>query len=142
MVLITGGAFAGGVPLASAELYDPGIVAATKVDGRGAFDNQGNQVTFTLHASPAADSSTLGSFSFCDPVADACITKGKIRTLSISGNTAGFSGQGRLDDGTRVSFDVSVTDNGSPGTSDTISISLSNGYSAGGTLTSGDIRIY
>src|SRR5438477_537394 len=41
MVLVTGGAFAGGVPLASAELYDPGIVATTKIDGRGSIDGQG-----------------------------------------------------------------------------------------------------
>jgi hypothetical protein len=33
------------------------------------------------------------------------------------------------------------TDNGTPGTFDTFSIQLSNGYSAGGTLTSGDIEI-
>jgi hypothetical protein len=39
-------------------------------------------------------------------------------------------------------FSVNVTDNGEPGTLDTISISLSNGYSASGTLTSGDIRIH
>jgi hypothetical protein len=141
MVLVTGGTLGGSTPLASAELYDPGIVVATKVDGRGSIDNHGNQVTFTLHASQAADSSTLGSFSFCDP-ADACVTIGKIRTLSISGNTAGFGGQGHLEIGTRVSFNVSVTDNGPPGTSDTISITLDDGYSAGGTLTSGDIRIY
>jgi hypothetical protein len=47
-----------------------------------------------------------------------------------------------LDNGAKVSYGVGVTDNGEPGTSDTISISLSNGYSVGGTLTSGDIRIY
>jgi hypothetical protein len=70
------------------------------------------------------------------------MTKGKIQSLSITGNTASFSGVGRLEDGSRVSFNVSVADNGSPGTSDTISISLSNGYSVGGTLISGDIRIY
>ena len=48
---------------------------------------------------------------------------------------------GRLEDETKVRFTVSVTDNGSP-ILDMISISLDNGYSASGTLTSGDIRIY
>ena len=71
-----------------------------------------------------------------------CMTKGKIQSLSITGINAEFSGKARLEDGTRVTFDVSVTDNGEPGRLDTISITLSNGYSAGGTLTSGDIRIY
>ena len=41
--------------------------------------------------------------------------------------------------GTPVRFQVSVTDDS--GASDTISISLDNGYSASGTVTSGDIRI-
>ena len=35
MVLVTGGALNHKSPLASAELYDPGIVVATKVDGHG-----------------------------------------------------------------------------------------------------------
>jgi hypothetical protein len=77
-----------------------------------------------------------------DPAAGMCMTKGEIQSLSITGNTAGFSGLGRLGDGSRVRFNVSVTDNGEPGTSDTISISLSNGYFVSGTLLSGDIRIY
>jgi hypothetical protein len=42
---------------------------------------------------------------------------------------------------TRVTFDVSITDSGegSPGT---FSMSLSSGYTAGGTLTRGDIKIF
>jgi Galactose oxidase, central domain/Kelch motif len=140
-VLVTGGAVRAKLPLASAELYDPGIVA-TKVDGRGTFDNQENEVTFNFHANQPEDGSTLGYYSFCDPAAGVCITKGKTESLSITGINAEFSGKARLEDGTRVTFDVSVTDNGEPGILDTISITLSNGYSAGGTLTSGDIRIY
>ena len=128
--------------LASAELYDPGIVAGTHVDGGGTFESQGNEVTFRFHATQADDGSRLGPFTFCDPAAGVCITKGIIRSLSIPSNTADFSGSARLEDETKVRFTVSVTDNGSPGRSDTISISLSNGYSVTGTLTSGDIRIY
>ena len=40
--------------LASAELYDTGITA-THVDGLGAFDNQGNEVTFRFRATQAED---------------------------------------------------------------------------------------
>jgi hypothetical protein len=127
--------------LASAELYEPGVTA-THVDGRGAFDNQGNEVMFSFRAAQADDGSRLGQFTFCDPAAGMCITKGIIRSLSIPSNTADFSGSARMEDGTRVRFSVNVTDNGQPGTSDTISISLANGYSATGTLTGGDIRIY
>jgi hypothetical protein len=62
--------------------------------------------------------------------------------ISINGNTAELSGPALLEDGSKVTFTVSVTDNGEPGTSDTISISLSDGYFVSGILISGDIRIY
>jgi hypothetical protein len=142
MVLVTGGAFAGGVPLASAELYDPGIVLATKVDGHGTIENEGDRVTFHIRASQSDQSTSADNLSFCDPAAGVCLTNAAIQSVSITGNTAELSGTGHLDDGTKVRYSVSVTDNGSSGTSDTISISLDDGYSASGTLTSGDIRIY
>lgn len=61
---------------------------------------------------------------------------------AINGGSANFSGGGRLEDGSRVTFSVSVTNNSSDGSSDSFSVNLSNGYSAAGTLTSGDIQIH
>ena len=142
MILVTGGGFANSIPIASAELYDPGIVPATMVAGHGTIDNQGDRVTFHLRASQSDDRGSADFFSFCDPAQGVCLTNAGIRSLSIDGNTAEVSGTARLDDGTKVRYTVSVTDNGEPGTSDAISISLSDGYSAGGNLTTGDIRIY
>ena len=128
------------VPLASAELYDPGITMATQVSGLGSIDGQGDQATFNFHASQSGDR-PAGSLSFSDPAAEISMTKAKIRTLTFSGNSAELGGTARLGDGTRVTYRVSVTDNSSDRRLDTFSITLSNGYSAGGTLTSGDIRI-
>ncbi len=142
MVLVTGGALNHKAALASAELYDPGIVVATKVDGRGTINSQGDRVTFHFRASQSDDSTSADYFSFCDPAAGVCLTNAGIRNLSINGNTAEFNGTAQLDDGTKVRYSVSVTDNGKPGTLDTISINLSDGYSAGGMLVTGDIRIY
>lgn len=127
--------------IASAELYDPGIAVPATVKGRGAIAIEGDQITFNFHAAQGDDGSTSGSFSFCDPAAGICITNAKFQNLSVEGNTAYFVGSTRLDTGLKVIFNVSATDNGQPGTSDTISITLSNGYSASGTLTSGDIQI-
>jgi hypothetical protein len=141
MILVTGGGFANSIPIASAELYDPGIVLATKVDGHGTIDNEGDRVTFHIRASQSDESTSAGNFSFCDRAAGVCLTNAGIGSVSITGNTAELSGTGHLDDGTKVRYSVSVTDNGSSGTSDTISISLDDGYSASGTLTSGDILI-
>jgi Galactose oxidase, central domain len=124
----------------SAELYDPGITAATQVSGRGAIDGQGDAATFNFRAKQSGDRPT-GSFSFSDPAAGILITKAKVRTLTFNGNSANFSGTARLGNGTRVTYSVTVTDNSSDGSSDTFSITLSNGYSASGILTSGDIQI-
>jgi hypothetical protein len=117
-------------------------VVSTGVQGRGTIDNQGNEVTFRFRATEAEGSGTLGYLYFCDPVAGVCITNARVRTLSITGNSANFSGYGHFDNGTEVKFRVSVTDNGLPGSSDTISVSFDNGYSLSGTLFSGDIRIF
>jgi hypothetical protein len=41
-----------------------------------------------------------------------------------------------------VNFTVDVTDNGYPGKNDFFSIQLSNGYSASGNLTTGDLSVH
>jgi len=142
MVLVTGGARLHKTALASAELYDPGIVVAATVDGHGKINNKGDRVTFQFHVSQFGDSTGDDSFSFCDHAAGFCSTNAKILNLSINSNTAKFSGTVQLDDGTRVDYSVRVTDNSGDGSLDTFSITLSDGYSAGGTLITGDIRIY
>jgi hypothetical protein len=141
MVLVAAGYKGGSRPaLASAELYDPGIMTATRVSGRGSINGQGDQANFTVHATQSDDRPT-GSLTFSDPAAGISITKARIRSLTFTGNSADLGGNARLVDGTRVTYSVSVTDNSSDGSTDTFSISLSSGYSAGGTLTSGDITI-
>jgi hypothetical protein len=142
MILVTGGGLTNSIPIASAELYDPGIVAATKVDGHGTIENGGDRVTFHIRASQSDGKTSAGNFSFCDPAAGVCPTNAEIRSLSIAANTAELRGTIHLDDGTKIRYSVSVTDNGEPGTLDTISITLDDGYSIGGTLTSGDIQIH
>jgi hypothetical protein len=140
MVLAAAGSGAAGI-LNSAELYDPGMaVIATTASGRGSIAGQGDQATFNFHASQSGDRPS-GSLSFSDPAAGISITKAKVRTLTFNGNSADLGGNARLGDGTRVTYSISVTDNSSDGSSDTFTISLSNGYSAGVTLTSGDIQI-
>ena len=68
MVLVTAGALIHKAPLASAELYDPGIVVATKIDGRGTINRQGDRVTFQFRASQSADSTSADYFSFAIPL--------------------------------------------------------------------------
>src|SRR5205807_1073064 len=137
MVLVTGGALAHKAALASAELYNPGIV----VSGQGSIDGQGDEATFEFDAKQS-DNRPTGSLSFSDPAAGISITKAKLRTLTFNGNSADLGGTARLGDGRRVTYSVTAIDNSSDGSTDTFSITLSNGYSASGTLFTGDIRIH
>ena len=100
-----------------------------------------NRVTFDFHARQGDEGSKLGRLTFCDPDAGICITNAAIRHLQIPANRAAFSGSGHLEDGTKITFSVTVTDNGPTGTSDFFAIDLSNGYSASGNPTRGDIQI-
>lgn len=138
MVLVEGGA---ATPReVSAELYDPGIVAATQASGRGSINGVGDQATFSFHANQSSDRAS-GSLTFNDPAALVAISRAKVRILTFTGTSATFGGTARLGDGSKVTFSATVMDNSADGSTDTFSISLSNGYSASGTLTSGDIQI-
>jgi hypothetical protein len=141
MVLAAGGYDNVPPGLVSAELYEPGV-AGTRVTGRGVLENNGNRVTFEFHARQGDEGGKLGRLTFCDPAALVCVTDAAIYQLYVPGNSAEFSGSGHLEDGATVMFKVTVTDNGSTGTSDSFSINLSNGYSAAGNLNRGDIQIY
>jgi hypothetical protein len=53
-----------------------------------------------------------------------------------------IKGTAQLSDGSSVTYEVNVTDNGEPGREDTFSISLSNGYFASGKLAGGNIKMH
>ena len=82
-----------------------------------------------------------GNVMFDDPATPLSFHSTKVTTLTFNGNQAHIAGRGKAN-GANVSFTVDVTDNGSPGTLDYFSIHLSNGYSASGNPTTGDIQIH
>ncbi len=84
----------------------------------------------------------FGTFSYSDPTANLSFSSNKITSVTFTGNHAHFTGTAKLSKKSRLSFTVDATDNGTPGTLDTFSIQVSNGYTAGGNLTSGDISVY
>jgi hypothetical protein len=53
-----------------------------------------------------------------------------------------IKGTAQLSDGSSVTYEVNVTDNGEPGRNDTFSILLSNGYNASGNLGGGNIKLH
>jgi hypothetical protein len=60
----------------------------------------------------------------------------------VNATTRQIEGTASIDGVEGFTFVVVVTDLGEPGTSDTFSISLSNGYSASGTLAGGNVKIH
>jgi hypothetical protein len=64
-----------------------------------------------------------------------------VLTLTINGNSADLSGYLQLN-GERVTFIASVVDGNPVGIPDSLSLTLSNGYSLSGDLVSGEINIY
>ena len=82
----------------------------------------------------------IGSFSYDDPATPISFRSMKITSLSFNNNQAHFTGTAKIGR-QKVTFSVDVTDNGTPGTNDFFSLHVSNGYSASGFLTSGNISV-
>ena len=114
-------------------------LAGTDVEGSGSI---GGQTSFHFGIMPGKKNKIVGSFSYIDPAAGLNINSSKLSSLVINGNQAQFSGTDKTGKHTKITFTVNVTDNGIPGTNDTFSINVSNGYSASGHLTSGNISLH
>ena len=139
--VLEAGGFDGTTVVSSAELYDPGTMTeATTVKGNGFVPAGGGIAKFTLRATQSANRPS-GSLTFNDTGTGTAFRNGKVRTLTFNGNSATLTGNARLGDGSKVTYNVTVTDGSSNGSSDTFNLTLSNGYSAGGTVTNGDISI-
>ena len=84
-------------------------------------------------------SKIVGHVFYHDPAAGVSFQATKITVLTFNGNMAHMAGTGKLNGKGKFSFTIDVTDNSFDGTGDYFSIHLSNGYSASGFLTSGNI---
>jgi hypothetical protein len=60
----------------------------------------------------------------------------------IDATTRQIEGLAEINGQAGYTYEVVVSDNGEPGTADTFQITLSNGYSAGGTLGGGNIQLH
>lgn len=89
-----------------------------------------------------------GTFSYFDSSTGTSFTATRINSVTFTGNSAHIVAQGRMEStssmtqaGGRITATIDATDNGTPGTLDTFSITLSTGYTAGGNLLSGNITV-
>ena len=117
----------------------------TDVDGHGTIDGpHGGQASFDLGVDlqkTKKKTKIIGNVMLEDPVTPISFHSTKIASLTFNGMQAHIAGVGKIGK-TTVSFTCDVADNGYPGTNDLFSIHLSNGYSAGGNVTGGDISIH
>jgi len=140
--LVAGGNKFPTIALRSAEIYTPAFAQGMSVDGNGTFNSSAGTATFSMDVTGTHGPPT-GSLTYSDPDANVTFTRLRLRKLTISGNTATITGSATLDNGGgNVTFTVTAVDNSADGSSDTFSITLSNGYSASGTLTSGNITVH
>ncbi len=105
----------------------------------------GGQSTFNFNISlqkSKKKTKIIGSFSYSDPVTPLSFSSNKITSLTFNGNQAHVTGTAKLGKKSQISFTVDVTDNGSPGTLDVFSLSVSNDYSVSGHPTSGNIMLH
>lgn len=66
-----------------------------------------------------------------------------VTAYAVTGTTSRhISGTAEVNGAAGFTYDVDVADNGEPGTSDVFDITLSNGYTAGGTLQGGNIQLH
>jgi hypothetical protein len=144
-----------GVPLGSVaypELVDQNTlggefavppVAATKgnAHGSGTITVLGGTASFRFSERLPAKK-THPFLAYSDPTNGFSFNTKKLGPVTITGRHAHFTGSAKLRKRTpAVTFTIEVADLSGDGTGDEFSIIASNGYSAGGTLTSGNIVV-
>jgi hypothetical protein len=111
------------------------------VTAGGFITNDGANANFGLNARDPSDPS--GHVNFVDHASGLHVRSTDITAyIIVNATTRRIEGTAILNDGSTVTFVVIVTDNGEPGTADTFSISLSNGFTASGTLVGGNVQVH
>lgn len=103
----------------------------------------GGKGTFGLTAKVGNDGSSIhGNLTYQDHgIQDRMVKSTSITSVSVSGNCAQLNGTATVNGSGAFGFQVQVCDNGEPGSSDTFSINMSDGYAAMGVLRGGNIQI-
>jgi hypothetical protein len=103
----------------------------------------GNNARFKLSCRLQAGKKTgvTGGLSYSDSASGIFFASTRVTTLTFNGNSPHIVGTDQ-NNRKNVNFTVDVTDNGYPGNNDFFSIQLSNGYSASGNLTTGELSVH
>ena len=121
----------------------PASTPGAKITGGGWIDAVLGKGTFGLTAKVDSAGSPSGNLTYQDHgIQDRTVKSTSVSSVSVSGNCAQILGTATVNGGGSFGFQVQVCDNGEPGTSDTFSINMSDGYVAAGTLRGGNIQIH
>ena len=80
--------------------------------------------------------------TYQDHVTGMTVKSTAITAVVVSATHARIFGKATINNTGSFDFVVDVDDLGEPGTSDTFAIQMSNGYTAGGQLTGGNIQLH
>jgi hypothetical protein len=120
----------------------PASTPGAKVTGGGWITVAGGKATFGLTAKTNSSGSPSGNLTYQDHPQNRTVKSTAITFVTVTGNCAQIGGTATVNGSGAFGFQVRVCDNGEPGKdSDTFSINMSDGYTAGGTLQGGNIQI-
>ena len=122
----------------------PASTPGAKVTGGGWIPWAGNKGTFGLTAKANSSGDASGNLTYQDHgVLARTVKSTAITFVRISGNCADIGGTAKVNGSGSFGFQVRVCDNAEPGKdTDTFSITMSDGYTATGTLGGGNIQIH
>ncbi len=121
----------------------PASTPGAKVTGGGWIPWAGNKGTFGLTAKADQSGSASGNLTYQDHgVLARTVKSTTITYVTVAGNCSDIGGTATVNGAGSFGFQVRVCDNGEPGSSDTFSISMSDGYTASGTLGGGNIQVH
>ncbi len=128
-----------------------GITCGTDIESIKDFMTGGGYIlvkdqhaNFGFEAGYKPKQSTVnGQFNYIDHSSGMHVKSIDITSYGGSGNTRTFSGDATINGVSGYTFTVTATDNGDPGKdNDNFSLSLSNGYTASGVLSGGNIKLH
>jgi hypothetical protein len=122
----------------------PPSTTGAKVTGGGWIAVDGGKANFGLTAQVKNNTNTpSGNLTYHDHSENRDVKSTAITSVVVTGPCAQIRGTARVNGTYGFGFDVRACDMGEPGAdSDTFSITMSDGYSAGGTLGGGNIQIH
>lgn len=114
-----------------------------KITGGGSIDVPDGIGTFGFVGKVSKDNTPGGHLTYQDHGAgNRNVNSTAITSVTTAGNCGRILGTATVDGSGSFGFDVRICDNGEPGIDDTFFIIMSDGYSAGGTLTNGNIQLH